>query len=242
MFRIKICGVTTAADAEQAVRAGADAIGLNFFAGSRRYLLADQAVAVAEAIPRGRVLRVGVFVNAPAEEVCRLFETLSLDLIQLAGDETPEYLAQLGGRPVMKAIRVELEPEALAPLVQFLQTAESLGCPPALVLIDASQPGQFGGTGKQLDWPALTEALDVQRQQSVKSLPPLVLAGGLTPDNVSRAIATVGPAAVDVASGVESTSTRKDVDLMRRFVAEARGAFDRLSSGQSRGHLPSERP
>jgi phosphoribosylanthranilate isomerase len=228
MFRIKICGVTTAADAELAVAAGADAIGLNFFAGSPRYLPRDQAVVVGRAIPRGQALRVGVFVNAAAGDVCTTFDALSLDLIQLAGDETPEYVASLGGRPVMKAMRVRAVPGALAPVLRFIELAEQLNCRPAMLLLDAHEPGQFGGTGKALDWPALAELLAAERRRSPQSLPPIVLAGGLTPENVGRAIASMTPAAVDVASGVETAPARKGAALVRRFVAESVAAFERL--------------
>jgi len=230
MFRIKICGVTSSGEAEAAVQAGADAVGLNFFSGSRRYLKEDLAAAVAQAIPRV-VSRVGVFVNLPPAEVCRLADLLKLDLLQLAGDEPPELLKQLNGRPVMKAVRLRIVAGGslnMAPLVEFVRRAKELKRQPATVLVDAHLPGDFGGTGRTLDWPALADALAEVREQLGAVLPPLVLAGGLSPDNVAEAIATVRPAAVDVASGVESAAGRKDAELMRRFVGAAREAFGRL--------------
>ncbi len=141
MFRIKICGVTTAADAELAVAAGADAIGLNFFAGSPRYLPPDRAVVVGRAIPRGQASRVGVFVNAATGDVCAAFDALSLDLIQLAGDETPEYLATLGGRPVMKAMRVRATPGALAHVLRFIEPRRTIELPSGDVASRRSRAG-----------------------------------------------------------------------------------------------------
>ena len=230
MFRIKICGVTKRSEAEAAVEAGADAIGLNFYPGSRRGLKEDCAAGVAPAIPPV-VSRVGVFVNSAPHEICGIADRLKLDLVQLAGDEPPELLKQLAPRQVMKAIRLRLDSNGAlqtGPLVEFVRTATGLKQRPAMILLDAHLPGEFGGTGRTLDWPALAESLVGVRETLGDLLPPLVLAGGLSPSNVAEAIATVRPDAVDVASGVESAAGRKDVELMRRFVSAAREAFDRV--------------
>jgi phosphoribosylanthranilate isomerase len=221
MFRIKICGVTSAIDARAAAAAGADAIGLNFYAGSRRYLPPEAAGDVAAAIPQC-ILKVGVFVNAPAEFVCSESDRLRLDLIQLAGVEMPEYLRDLGGRPTMKAFRPRLDvPGDFLAVVGFLKKAEMLGFPAKLVLIDAHHANEFGGTGKTVDWPLLSRLWNELR----RAAPPLVLAGGLKPDNVREAIETVGPAAVDVASGIESAPGVKDPLRMRQFVSAALAGF-----------------
>jgi phosphoribosylanthranilate isomerase len=222
MFRIKICGVTSAVDAQRAAEFGADAIGLNFYPGSRRYLATEAATEVAAAIPRG-VRKVGVFVNADPKFACDEFDRLDLDLIQLAGDETTEYLQSLGGRPVMKAFRPRLDdPASFISIKAFLANAELQHCMPRLLLIDTFQPGEYGGTGRATDWPRLLQLWNEIQGRA----PALVLAGGLTPKNVRAAIQSVRPAAVDVASGVESSAGLKDSAKLQEFVAEARTAFN----------------
>jgi phosphoribosylanthranilate isomerase len=216
MFQIKICGITTVEDAQLTARAGADAIGLNFFPKSPRYIDADRARAIIDALPP-TVVKVGLFVNAPAHQIVDTFDRLGLDLIQLHGDEPPELLAQLGGRPIMRAFR--LGRDGLAPIANYLNTCRQLGCFPRLALLDACRPGQYGGTGQQADWPlAATYHTEI-------ASPPLVLAGGLTLKNVAEAIRAVQPAAVDTASGVESQPGRKDPAKLDAFVRAARRAL-----------------
>lgn len=219
MFRVKICGITTVDDATLVAQAGADAIGLNFYPRSPRWLAPDRAEAVARAVPPS-VVKVGLFVNAPAEEVCATFDRLGLDLIQLHGDEPPEYLLELGNRPVIRAFRVG--PGGLQPVEHYLARCHQLGGVPQMTLVDAQVQGAYGGTGQVTDW-------DVVRTYSSNN-PPLILAGGLTPTNVGAAIAAVCPKAVDTASGVESSPGRKDAALVHQFVAAARAAFDACSS------------
>ncbi len=216
MFRIKICGITTVEDALLVARAGADAIGLNFYPQSPRYLPPDHVRPIVESLPPG-VVKIGLFVNAGATEVCRTFDEFGLDLVQLHGDEPPEYLPHLGSRPVMRAFR--LAQAGLSPVFEYLQQCCRLGCPPHCVLIDSFRRGQYGGTGKTADWEA------VANYHLKPAHPPLVLAGGLAPENVANAIRAVRPAAVDTASGVERSPGRKDPDLVARFVAAARGAL-----------------
>jgi phosphoribosylanthranilate isomerase len=217
MFTIKICGVTTADDARAVAAAGADAIGLNFYAHSPLFLPLENAQHVAASIPR-KVVRVGVFVNAPAETICGAYDALGLDLIQLHGDEPPEFLGELGDRPVMRAFRIG--DEGLQPAAEYLARCRELGTPPAMVLVDAHRSGQYGGTGMTADWEMLV------RERGLLDGIRLVLAGGLTAGNVADAIRCVRPTAVDTASGVESAPGRKDVGAVSRFVAAARGAFD----------------
>ena len=217
-FRIKICGITTVEDAVAVAQAGADAVGLNFYPMSRRSVSREMAGRIVEVLPP-EVVKVGLFVNAAADEVIETFDGLGLDLIQLHGDEPPEFLASLGDRPVMRAFRVG--PEGLGATRDFLEACGRLACMPKLTLLDAYRPGTYGGTGLLADWARL------KSYPSVVSLaaPPLVLAGGLTPDNVAEAIGAVHPSGVDTASGVERSPGRKDPDLVRRFVESARGAF-----------------
>ena len=220
MFRIKICGITNVADALAAADAGADAIGLNFFPESRRCVDLATARAVIEVLPE-RVAAVGLFVNATAAHVCSVADELRLDLIQLHGDEPVEYLAQLGQRRVMKAFRAGAD--GLSGMIAYVEAAEASGTPLRMVLLDAAVPGKFGGTGQLADWNA---ALELSCAVTV----PLVLAGGLTPENVAEAIRAVRPAAVDTSSGVESSPGHKDPVKVREFVAEAATAFQFIES------------
>ena len=215
MFHAKICGITRVEDALAAAAAGADCIGLNFYPHSKRCVSESQARQIIAALPPG-VLAVGLFVNAPTADVCRLFDQLFLSAIQLHGDEPPEYLAQLGQRPVLKAFRYTVD--GWSPLVAYLDRCRALNCLPRMVLVDAFQPGHYGGTGHTLDWSALTDW-----PQHLGELP-LVLAGGLTAENVAAAIRTVRPTAIDTASGVESTPGIKDPARLQAFLSTARSA------------------
>lgn len=221
VFRIKICGITSPEDAALAADAGADAIGLNFYPPSPRFVDESVARRIVEALPDG-VARVGVFVNAPVEQVLRRAEQLRLDWVQLHGDESPSFVAAVAPRRVVRACR--LGPEGLAALVDYLAQCQELGAMPSAVLVDACLPGQFGGTGQTADWDALAG------YRSLHMRPALLLAGGLTAENVAAAIAAVRPDGVDTASGVESSPGRKDAARMRAFVAEARAAFARLGN------------
>jgi phosphoribosylanthranilate isomerase len=218
---MKICGITHRPDVFVATALGADAIGLNFYEPSPRYLPPSLAGNVAAAIPSG-VAKVGVFVNAAVDEVIRLAERLRLDFIQLAGDEPPEFIAALDGRPVVKCFRIGAD--GIEPLRRFLDQAMHRRCMPTAVLLDACRPGQFGGTGTAMDWHKLRTELD----RGEFKMPPVILAGGLTPDNVGESITTIRPDAVDVASGVEYAPGRKDALLVSRFLETASAAFARL--------------
>jgi phosphoribosylanthranilate isomerase len=216
MFRIKICGITSVDDALAVAQAGADAVGLNFYARSPRYIKPDLAREILRALPDG-ITKVGLFVDTPAAEVCRLFDDLPLGLIQLHGDQPPEFLTQLGTRPVMRAFRIG--PKGLRHVTEYLIRCRDLGTSPALVLLDAQVAGEYGGTGKTADWTA------AKQYAAEPGVPPLVLAGGLTPANVAAAIRAVRPAAVDVASGVESQPGRKDPAAVGAFLQAALAAL-----------------
>jgi phosphoribosylanthranilate isomerase len=226
LFTVKICGLTTPGDAALAAAAGADAVGLNFVAGSPRVLGVAQAQAVAAAVPPG-VLKVGVFAGATAVEIRRIAEAVGLDAVQLHGHldgagpgvDPPTLCAELAGLTVIRAIRLEPSSDPLATARAWLAAAAALGHPPAMVIIDApvtrgTAPGHLGGTGATADWAALAGARPLG--------PPMALAGGLTPDNVAAAIRASMAAAVDTASGVESAPGRKDPEKLRAFVAAAR--------------------
>ena len=235
MFHVKICGVTTAADAEMVAAAGADAIGLNFVEGSPRQLDLAHGREVAAAIPAG-VLRVGVFAGSPVDDMLQIARVLRLDAIQLHGHldgerepiDPPERCGQLSGLPVIRAVRLETSrpgTDALAAARQWIAAAVAAGAAPAMVIVDAavsrdSAPGRLGGTGDRVDWTALAQA---------GSLPvPMAVAGGLTPDNVAEAVRVTGLSAVDTASGVEAAPGRKDPEKVRAFVAAARRGFEAL--------------
>jgi phosphoribosylanthranilate isomerase len=217
-FRIKICGVTNAGDALAAVRAGTDAIGLNFYPRSKRFVSRDQIESILRDVPR-EIVKVGVFVNPMLAEVHAVLNSDMIDFVQLHGDEPPELLAALPNDSVMKAIRWD---PATTPktLDAYLEKCSRLECPPIALLTDSHVAGEFGGTGAAADWASIAK----WKEQSQSSIP-IVLAGGLTVENVAAAIAAVRPDAVDTASGVEESAGKKSESLMQAFVVAARNAF-----------------
>lgn len=213
VFRIKICGVTTVEDARIAVDAGADAIGLNFFRGSKRFVSADLAAEIAHQIPAG-VQRVGVFVNADSDAIHQVAADVGLDLIQLHGDEPPTMLDELSSLRVVRAFRCKA---GLTPLRHYLDACTAQ---PVAILVDAYDPTSYGGTGQTLHWPDLVNSSDLFGEL------PLILAGGLTPSNVLTAIEVARPDGVDTAGGVEKgQQPRKDPGRCRAFVAAAKQGF-----------------
>jgi phosphoribosylanthranilate isomerase len=216
-MKVKICGITTLEDALHAIEAGADMLGFNFFPKSPRFIDPQRCAAIVEALRGSGVVCVGVFVNLPPEEVRRLMSACSLDLAQLSGDEPACDLAQLDGL-AFKALR----PAGRADLEQALQTYPPRSSPPAY-LVDAFRPGMYGGSGQPAN---LDLAADLAHRC------PILLAGGLTPENVAKAIALVQPWGVDVASGVETAPGRKDTALLRAFVHAARSASADFQTNQ----------
>lgn len=200
--KVKICGVTRLEDALAAVRLGADAIGFNFWPGSKRHVTPAQAGAIVGRLPP-LVTVVGVFVDPSRDEVLRAVDASGIGVAQLHGDEPPDLCMSLPV-PVLKAIRVA-GPSSLAALASY----DVQG-----FLLDAASPG-YGGSGLTFDW---SLAAQVAREL------PIVLAGGLTPENVAEAVRAVRPWAVDAASGVESSPGVKDVEKMKRFIEAAKEA------------------
>lgn len=222
MFRIKICGITNVEDALAAVDAGADAIGLNFYPQSSRCVKLDVAMVIASlAYDRGAT-PVGVFVNHTSVEMDQTATAARLSVCQLHGDETPEMAKRIFdlGRDIIRVRRYRTEEGVLSLQHDWHHYATVVGYSPSAYLIDAAS-ASFGGSGKTLPWDEIREC-----REAIGTLP-LILAGGLTPDNVAEAIGIVRPHGVDVASGVESAPGKKDPHKVRDFVAAALGAFER---------------
>lgn len=196
--RVKICGITRPEDGEHAAAMGADAIGLVFYAKSPRAVDVAQAKAILAALP-AFVTTVGLFVDAPAEEVNAVLDALPLDLLQFHGNESPAYCRAFR-RPYLKAL-------AMRPGMDLRVAAEDYVDARAL-LVDAYHPDAPGGTGTRFDWERLPAQLGL----------PLVLAGGLDPDNIADAIRTVRPWGVDVSSGVEAAKGIKSPEKMAAFM------------------------
>jgi phosphoribosylanthranilate isomerase len=245
MYRIKICGITSADDALLAAEAGADAIGVNLYEQSPRFVRPDDAAQIVdrlrEAYTALQIQVFGVFVNATLDDIIWTIREANLygpDRgfgIQLHGDEPPELIRDLheqglgltdqllqvtGHAPTVPIVRAfRCRGADLAAEEQYLKQCEQLNAIPQGVLLDAYAPDAFGGTGQCVDW--TTIAHDRHRLSGL----PLVLAGGLNPENVGAAMAAAKPDAVDVASGVESTPRKKDAAKVYAFVAAARAAF-----------------
>jgi phosphoribosylanthranilate isomerase len=204
--KIKFCGITRMEDAELAVSLGAWAIGLILWPGSKRACDPAEGVRISNALRR-KVEVVGVFVNQSLDEVAALADMLHLSIVQLHGDEGPSYaneVARRTGAKVIKAQSVRLAADVIA--VQAFHTD--------FHLLDTHRAGMRGGTGETFDWTML-------RRRSSKV--PLILSGGLTPENVGAAIAATHPFAVDVASGVEASPGIKDPEKMKAFAEAVRG-------------------
>jgi phosphoribosylanthranilate isomerase len=211
MTRVKICGITNVQDAQLAIEAGADLLGFIFYPKSPRYVTSEQVRKITSHIrsqsPISNILFVGVFVDERPANVIHTLDLCGLDLAQLHGAEPPEMVADLmaQGPGVIKAFRVR-NGGTLNEMQRYQATA---------YLLDAYVPGQPGGTGHRFDWSLALRA---------KAHGPIILAGGLTPDNVTQAVRAVRPWAVDISSGVEATPGRKDASKVRRFVAAAKGS------------------
>jgi phosphoribosylanthranilate isomerase len=202
--KVKICGVTSVADAQAAGAAGADMIGLNFYEQSPRQISLATAGEISRALP-ALILRVGVFVNPAEALVMRAISECNLSLLQFHGDETSEFCTQFGLMS-LKTFRIR-DAESLNQLANYQTNA---------FLLDAHSKSGLGGTGEKFNWDLAVEAQKFGK--------PIFLAGGLTPENVGEAVKKVRPFAVDVSSGVESAPGKKDAAKVRAFITAARAA------------------
>ena len=194
---VKICGLTRSQDAELAAGLGASALGFVFWPNSPRCVSAEVAKEITANVP-AHVLKVGVFVNQPVEEVARIMDEVGLDVAQLHGHESPEYCRQLAKRTIFKAIGMT---DNGSTRVQDFDAD-------VVLLVDAHDPARFGGTGKTVNWDAAREIAATRRT---------ILAGGLNAANIKLAIRSVRPYGVDVSSGVESAPGVKDPNRLRTF-------------------------
>jgi phosphoribosylanthranilate isomerase len=200
MTLVKICGITSHADARAAVEAGADALGFNFYRPSPRYISPEDAREIIDQLPE-TVLTVGVFVNEDVESVVRIVSEARISAVQLHGDESPDYCHKLAGRYVIKVFRAGDDFDIETYNVDA-------------IMLDTKDHLLRGGTGRVFDWSLA--------QRPKISMPRLFLAGGLSPENVAEAITTVRPYAVDACSSLEESPGRKDHERVRAFVRAAR--------------------
>ncbi len=201
-IRVKICGITSVTDALVAVNAGADAIGLVFYEPSPRYIDVELAEEIARAVGPF-VTVVGLFVNAEKHVIEQALEKVPLHVLQFHGDESDEFCRQFS-RPYLKAIRMRRDLNVEMAISQYNNAAG--------ILLDAYTPGIPGGTGETFDWKRVPE----------KCFASIVLAGGLTPENVNRAVKCTSPYGVDVSGGVESSPGIKDSVKVMTFVSNAK--------------------
>ena len=208
MTKVKICGITNIHDARLALELGADMLGFNFYEFSPRYISPQKALSIINDLPQDTV-SVGVFVNMEDYRVDEFIDLVSLDAVQLHGDESSDFISSLRrytDAKIIKAIRVNTDFQ--------VKTINETGADS--VLLDAFSKDKYGGTGERFEWDIAADAVNLA--------PELILAGGLTPDNVSEAIRIVRPFAVDVASGVESAPGRKDHSKLEAFIMNAKQA------------------
>lgn len=201
---LKICGVTRAEDAEQLIELGVHALGVNFWPSSKRFITPAAATPILQA-SQGEIVRVGVFVNADPDLPRRLLEDDLIDLAQFHGDESPAYCAPFAaaGLPFIKAIGVS-HAGSLENITDYAATA---------ILLDTPAPGVYGGTGEKFDWTHARAFIDTHPDV------PVLLAGGITPENAAKAIHQVHPAALDIASGAELAPGVKDFDKVKALLA-----------------------
>jgi phosphoribosylanthranilate isomerase len=198
MVKVKICGITNISDANIAVECGVDALGFIFYPKSQRYVVPERAKEIIQKLPY-EIIRVGVFVNQEIREVKEIAKFCCLNLIQLHGDESPEYCAQFPISSLIKSVACRVE-EDIRKLRNY---------PVKAILVDACEPGQYGGTGKNSDWRLAIK---------VKETHPLILSGGLNKENIREAIEMVRPQAVDINSGVEISPGKKDSSKIREII------------------------
>jgi phosphoribosylanthranilate isomerase len=216
---VKICGIRDTATAENVAKLMPDAIGLNFYSQTPRAVSVVTAAEIVRQLPP-KIEPVGLFVNHAVEEIRSICDQCNIRTVQLHGDEPPQLLADLQADTVdLKIIRAyRMGTEGLDPLEKYLADCARLNAKIFACLIDARIEGLYGGSGRTVPW----NRLDAEYQPN--AWPRMILAGGLTPKNVSKAVGTVRPWGVDVAGGVESSPGEKDLNLIERFITTAREA------------------
>jgi len=205
--QLKVCGITSLEDAKAAIDCGADFLGFNFYERSPRYISPAGAKSIIDAAisrTKGAVTSVGVFVNCDSPEVRRIMEESGVNLAQLHGDESPKFCEEIGPERVIKALRIgdDFDPR------------DVLKYPAVAILLDTYDKAIYGGTGRVTNWSKAREAATLTR---------VILAGGLSPDNIASAILEVKPFAVDVNSGVESAPGRKDLNKLKQLRVKMNG-------------------
>jgi phosphoribosylanthranilate isomerase len=205
--QIKICGISRPADADMAIAAGANALGFNFFNGSKRYVPFEKNHPWIASLA-GRTFRIAVVVNAPQNELTTLRDSGCFEAVQFHGDETPEFCADAGFPVWIRAVRLRGEESFI----------NALKYKTPYLLLDGWSPAVYGGSGRKIDWDSAGQFVAGQPTRRV------ILAGGLDPENVKEAIKAVRPYAVDTASGVESSPGRKDSRRVADFITAARSA------------------
>ena len=220
---IKVCGIRHPDDAAVAVQSGVDAIGINFYPGSTRCVSVETAQRIRDRTGND-VVAVGLFVNASVRHITNVSDAVGLSWIQLHGDEPPELIGELRQRrphsTIIRAVRVGAEGPGV--FIERLAQQAGTDARPDHVLVDARVDGLYGGSGQTAPWALLGN------WHRHTDLPPLILAGGLRPDNVAQAIDLVHPGGVDVASGVENDNYRKDPTLVAKFIAQCRAAVEQF--------------
>lgn len=203
--RVKICGITNIADAFAAIEAGADALGFVFYKASPRSITPEKASEIIRKIPP-LLSTVGVFVNENPVKIKKIINLTRIDVVQLHGEEPPDMCELISNR-IIKAFRVK-SLESLDPLIHYKNKVSAF-------LLDTYTPDIFGGTGQIFNWDIAIDA---------KQFGQIILAGGLTPDNITSAVKRVRPYAVDVSSGIESEKGKKDHKKMKLFIQKAKEA------------------
>ena len=216
---VKICGIRDAATAESVAKLMPDAIGLNFYSQTPRAVPVEAAAEIVRQLPQ-EIEPVGLFVNHAVEEIRDICDQCNIRTVQLHGDEPPQLLADLqADNAELKIIRAyRMGTEGLDPLAEYIADCDRLNVKIFACLIDARVEGMYGGSGQTVPWDR------VVAEYHQDDWPRLILAGGLTPENVSQAVQTVSPWGVDVAGGVESTPAGKDLKRVERFITTAREA------------------
>ena len=204
MTQVKICGITNNQDALFAAECGATALGFIFYPPSPRYVTPEDALKIISTIP-DMVIKVGVFVNDKADEIKRIMEYCALDMIQLHGDETPDFCRQFPSSIIIKALELKSDDD-----VNSVHNYDI-----AAILVDTRYAGLYGGTGKKSNW-------DLAR--SIRNKKPLILSGGLNTENIAEAIRSVLPAALDINSGAESSPGKKDHKKLARIFSIIRAS------------------